>query len=224
VLADDNESDDGGYDAAFQAEDDCDDDVREYYDSLTPEVLGSGWFGQRLNTLRHGINISPDRTFYGASRRRDSQPSDLPARHPLRALAWVLAQAPVNSTVRVYCYMLTHPVAIDILIRHEAWEYRQKSISGQPSASKFELRTPAATIIPRCTTKLSSRTPTALLVATPCLVRHDSRAGNQFALQIVRNGKLYDLMESGILSHRSIQTVHPNLAPSRPFKRARTAG
>jgi hypothetical protein len=43
-MSDDFDSDDGGYGAQFQAEKDCDDDVREYYDPLTPEVLGSGWF------------------------------------------------------------------------------------------------------------------------------------------------------------------------------------
>ena len=108
--------DDGG--AQFQAEGDCDDDVRVYYDSLTPEVLGSGWFDQRLETLHQGIDITFGRSFFTAPRANDSQPSNIPARHPLRALAWVLAQAPVNSIVRIYCYMLTDPLAIDLLIHH----------------------------------------------------------------------------------------------------------
>jgi hypothetical protein len=112
------DSDDGGYGAHFQAEGDCDVDVRVYYDSLTPEVLGSGWFDQQLETLHQGIDITSGRSFFAAPRASDLQPSSIPASHPLRALAWVLAQAPVNSTVRIYCYMLTDPFAIDLLIHH----------------------------------------------------------------------------------------------------------
>ena len=53
-------------------------------------------------------------------RPRGTQPSSDPARHPLRALAWVLSQAPVRSTVRIYCYMLTDPYAIDLILHHGA--------------------------------------------------------------------------------------------------------
>ena len=117
-MSDNNDSDDGGYDAQFQAEAACDDDVRAYYESLTPDVLGSGWFDQRLGTLHDGIDIAAGRSFFADPRNRDNEPSDIPARHPLRALAWVLAQAPERSTVRLYCYMLTDPYAIDLLIHH----------------------------------------------------------------------------------------------------------
>lgn len=115
-----DESDDGGYDDQFRAEDGCDDDVREYYESLTPEILGDGWFDQRLSTLHNGVDLAAGRSFFAEPRPRDRQPSNVPARHPLRALAWVLAQSPVGSTVRVYCYMLTDPYAIDLLIHHGA--------------------------------------------------------------------------------------------------------
>lgn len=115
-----DETDDGGYGAQFRAEDGCDDDVREYYDSLTPEIIGNGWFDQRLSTLHNGINLAAGRSFFANPRARDSMPSDIPVRHPLRALAWVLAQAPEGSTVRVYCYMLTDPFAIDLIIHHGA--------------------------------------------------------------------------------------------------------
>lgn len=113
-----SDSDDGGYDAQFQAEAACDDDVRAYYESLTPDVLGSGWFDERLATLHNGIDIAAGRSFFADPRDRDNVPQDIPARHPLRALAWVLAQAPGGSTVRIYCYMLTDPYAIDLLIHH----------------------------------------------------------------------------------------------------------
>ena len=111
-------SDDGGYDAQFRAEDECDEDVRLYYESLTPDVIGSGWFDQRLAVLHEGIDIAAGRSFFTSPRPRDQNPSDIPARHPLRALAWVLSQAPIGSTVRIYCYMLTDPLAIDLVIHH----------------------------------------------------------------------------------------------------------
>ena len=115
-----DESDDGGYDAQFRAEDGCDADVREYYESITPDVIGEGWFDKRLSTLHNGIDLAAGRAFFANPRRKDRLPSDVPVRHPLRALAWVLAQAPVGSTVRVYCYMLTDPYAIDLIIHHGA--------------------------------------------------------------------------------------------------------
>ena len=113
-----SDSDDGSYDAQFQAEGRCDEDVRLYYESLTPDIVGSGWFDQRLAALHQGIDIDSGRSFFTSPRQRDLTPSDVPARHPLRALAWVLSQAPTSSKVRVYCYMLTDPMAIDLLIHH----------------------------------------------------------------------------------------------------------
>ena len=115
-----SDSDDGSYDAQFQAEGQCDEDVRLYYESLTPDNIGWGWFDLRLAALHQGIDIDSQsgRSFFTSPRQRDWTPSDIPDRHPLRALAWVLSQAPTSSTVRVYCYMLTDPMAIDLLIRH----------------------------------------------------------------------------------------------------------
>ena len=89
-----DETDDGGYDAQFRAEDGCDDDVREYYDSLTPEIMGDGWFDQRLSTLHNGINLAAGRSFFANPRARDSMPSSVPARHPLRGLALRLCCEP----------------------------------------------------------------------------------------------------------------------------------
>jgi len=116
-----NDDDDHiGYSVRLKAKRKCEepDDVRAYYDSLTPEVLGTGWFDQRLETLHDGIDIADGRSFFSDPRTEDTEPSDIPARHPLRAISWMLAQAPVDSTVRMYCYMLTDPYAIDLLIHH----------------------------------------------------------------------------------------------------------
>jgi hypothetical protein len=98
----------------------CDDDVRAYYDSLTPDTIGNGWFDQRMTLIHEGLDIENSRTFYNEPRRNYPSPAQLPALHPLRALAWVLEQAPAGSTVRVYCYMMCCPMAIDILIHHGA--------------------------------------------------------------------------------------------------------
>lgn len=96
----------------------CDSDVRAYYDSLTPDIIGNGWFDQRMARIHEGLNIANSRTFYTGPRRYHPSPAHLPGLHPLRALAWVLEQAPAGSTVRVYCYLLCCPMAIDLLIHH----------------------------------------------------------------------------------------------------------
>jgi hypothetical protein len=98
----------------------CDSDVRAYYDSLTPDIIGNGWFDQRMTRIHEGLNIPNSRTFYTEPRRNHPSPALLPAMHPLRALAWVLEQAPAGSIVRVYCYVLCCPMAIDLLIHHGA--------------------------------------------------------------------------------------------------------
>lgn len=216
------DSDDVGYGAQFQAECDCDDDRRVYYDSLTPEVLGSGWFDQGLVNLHQGIDITSSRSFFASPRANDTQPSNIPARHPLRALAWVLAEAPVNSTVRIYCYMLTDPFAIKLLIHHGSnktiqiilhTDIKNKSRLQEflmttgislgelfVTASKFESRTLAVTTLHRCTTIRSSQRTTVLLEATTYLIHHNTRTGNRFMLLIVINPKFNVLIKSGILS------------------------
>jgi hypothetical protein len=98
----------------------CDSDVRAYYDSLTPDIIGNGRFDKRMKRIHEGLNIANSRTFYTEPGRNRPSPVELPVMHPLRALAWVLEQAPAGSTVRVYCYMLTCPMAIDLLIHHGA--------------------------------------------------------------------------------------------------------
>lgn len=248
-MSDDSDSDNGGYGALFQAEDDCDDDVRDYYDSLTPEVLGSGWFDQRLQTLHRGIDITPGRSFFAAPRRRDAEPSDIPVRHPLRALAWVLAQAPVNSTVRVYCYMLTDPFAIDLLIHHGVDksvliilhpDNKNKSrllgffndhgnVARRAFRDRLQVR-----IADTSRYNYTSMHDTSIITDGHCTfgsynlscpARYQSWESVYIAdseqSQVARFDQIWVS-----LAHRSIQTVYPNLAPpspSRPSKRARTA-
>jgi hypothetical protein len=126
-MSDNEESDNSDLDGGLhfleldeEADRACDDDVRAYYDSLTPDIIGNGWFDQRMTRIHEGLDIANSRTFYTEPRRNYPSPVQLPALHPLRALAWVLEQAPAGSTVRVYCYMLCCPMAIDLLIHHGA--------------------------------------------------------------------------------------------------------
>jgi hypothetical protein len=59
---------------------------------------------------------------------------ETPSNHPLRAIAWVLNDAPVDTTIRVLCYSLTDPLAIDLLIH--AGGHRQVLIILHPSAPR----------------------------------------------------------------------------------------
>jgi hypothetical protein len=97
-----------------------DDDVRAYYDSLSPDIIANGWFDQRMTRIHDGLDIADSRTFYTEPRRKYPLPAQLPVLHPLRALAWVLEQAPAGSIVRLYCSMLCCPMAIDLLVHHGA--------------------------------------------------------------------------------------------------------
>eukprot|EP00978_Attheya_sp_CCMP212_P023210 scaffold70507_cov62-Attheya_sp.AAC.1 len=114
-----NADDGAGFLEAFEEADrECDDDVHAYYDALTPEVIGRGYFGQRMRRIHDDIGIDQSRTFYSVPHRSELSPILLPERNPIRPLAWVLHQAPENLTVRVNCYILTCPFAIDLLIYH----------------------------------------------------------------------------------------------------------
>jgi hypothetical protein len=88
-------------------------------DSLTPEVLGSGWFDRRLENLHEGTDPD-DHTFFTSPRAYDSSPTTVPLKHPLRAIARLLHDASPRSIVRVYAYMLTDYFCIDMLIHHGA--------------------------------------------------------------------------------------------------------
>jgi hypothetical protein len=121
----DNSSDlDGGLDVLEldeEADRACDDDVRAYYDSLTPDVIGNGWFDQRMTRIHVGLDIANSRTFYTEPADRNyPSPAQLPTLYPLRAVAWILEQAPAGSTVRAYCGTLCCPMAIDLIIHHGA--------------------------------------------------------------------------------------------------------
>jgi len=120
--SDKSDMDDGLHLLALDEEADraCESDVRAYYESPTPDIIGNGRFDQRMTRIHEGLDIANSRTFYAEPRRYHPSPAQLPVLHPLQALAWVSEQATAGSTVRVYCYMLSCPMAIDLLIHHGA--------------------------------------------------------------------------------------------------------
>lgn len=92
---------------------------QEYYDSLSVDDLGSGWFNKKLKDLHTNITLAVG-TRYTTSPRpydRDAYPL-LPTDHPLGAITKALDDATDGSLIRVYAYMMTDPFAIDVLIHY----------------------------------------------------------------------------------------------------------
>jgi hypothetical protein len=109
-----------GFESHFNdADDDAFPFIQKYYASLTPDLRGDGFFDTRLVNFHHGPNL-PEERYYCTSPRSLSHlrddPRNTPPDHPIRAIAWVLDAAPDDSVVRVFCYSLTDPLAIDLLI------------------------------------------------------------------------------------------------------------
>jgi len=113
---------DGVLEATERAEDDADEQVRNYCDSITAEGMGNGWFDTNLSTFHERVNFPERRTFYSSPRSLSEieRPVDTPDNHPLRAIAWMMNDAPAFSTIRVFAYMLTDLPAIDLLVHHGA--------------------------------------------------------------------------------------------------------
>jgi hypothetical protein len=114
--------DDAVLQATERAEDDVDEQVRNYCDSITAEGMGNGWFDRGLSTFHDRVNLPERRTFYSSPRSlvEIERPVDTPDNHPLRAIAWMMNDAPDRSTIRVFAYMLTDLPAIDLLAHHVA--------------------------------------------------------------------------------------------------------
>lgn len=62
------------------AEPSFDEHVDAYYKSLTPEMLGNGWFDRRLHDLHEGPDLEANSTYFTAPRRYDTSRSTLSAR------------------------------------------------------------------------------------------------------------------------------------------------
>lgn len=92
-------------------------EVWQYIDNIPPENLGFGWFDNEMATLSDSVDLSLPK-FSTKPRPYDRRPANVPAQHPIRAIAKVLQEAPRNSTVRIYCFALSDPFALDLLIHH----------------------------------------------------------------------------------------------------------
>ena len=110
--------DDGVKEAINRGEEEAEEYVQSYYDSLSHDDIGQGFFHRALETFHVGPNLPTVRDFYTSPRSLDEikNPDVTPLDHPLRAIAWILNDAPENSKIRVFCYRLTDPVAIDLLV------------------------------------------------------------------------------------------------------------
>lgn len=113
-------TDDDVLEAVERAEDDVDEQVRNYCDSISAEGIGNGWFDTNLSTFHERVGMPERRTFYSSPRSLEEieRPVETPENHPLRAIAWMMNDAPPQSTIRVYAYVLTDLPAIDLLVHH----------------------------------------------------------------------------------------------------------
>lgn len=93
-------------------------DVLAYYDSIPADDRGFGWFDDRLRDFHSSIDLVATSTFRTIPRAFDRSPATVPARHPLRAIAKVLEEAPIGSIVRICAHSLTDPLALDLITHH----------------------------------------------------------------------------------------------------------
>ena len=103
--------DDGVKEAINRGEEEAEEYVQSYYDSLSHDDMGQGFFHRTLETFHVGPNLPTDRDFYTSPHSLDEikNPDATPLDHPLRAIAWILNDASENSKIRVFCYRLTDP-------------------------------------------------------------------------------------------------------------------
>jgi hypothetical protein len=89
--------------------------VLRYYETLSHQDIGNGFFHRPLENFHQGPNLPAVRNFYSVPRTLTEieRPEVTPLDHPLRAIAGILDDAAGN---RVYFCHLTDPVAIDLLI------------------------------------------------------------------------------------------------------------
>ena len=94
-----------------------DDEVWHYLDNIPEASLGYGWFDNEMALLCQSVDLST-RKFTNSPRPYDKRPADVPAQHPIRAVAKVLDLAPPDSTIRIYCYALSDPFELDLFTHH----------------------------------------------------------------------------------------------------------
>ena len=108
--------DEQGYEvnAEYEEEDGGD---SQYSMNIPVEQLGKGYFDQNIGKLKDGVDLARKRFYQSVPRPDDSSPLTVPPDHPLRAIARVLEDAPLDSVIRVMASVLTDKYAIDLLLR-----------------------------------------------------------------------------------------------------------
>ena len=86
-------------------------DSLAFCDSVPADGRDSGWFDDRLRDFYSSIHLSAGSTFRTTPRSFDWNPATIPKRHPLRAIAKVLEEAPAGSIVRM-CLFADGPFGI----------------------------------------------------------------------------------------------------------------
>lgn len=102
----------------IDAEAGLDEELQAYYDLIPENEKGSGWFDRRMESFHEGVDVSSTRKFSTVPRVWDKTPANVPSGHPLRAIASLLHHAASDSTIRIFCYSLTDPMALDLIIHH----------------------------------------------------------------------------------------------------------
>ena len=114
----DDAADDPEKHRIVEAEAGLDAELQAYYDAIPEEEKGSGWFDQRMKSFHTPVDTSATKKFLTVPRAWDRAPANVPANHPLRAIASLLHYAAPDSTIRIFCYSLTDPMALDLIIHH----------------------------------------------------------------------------------------------------------
>lgn len=110
------------YDQYVAGEEALEERAVNYYASVS-QNYGSGFFDTTLHQFHEQVDISHV-AFHSSPGNVDciDDPSLTPHDHPLRAIAWVLNHCSSNavdmssSKIRFFCYSLTDPVAIELLV------------------------------------------------------------------------------------------------------------
>ena len=79
---------------------------------------GFDCFDNRLRDFHSSIDLAAGSTFRMTPPSFDRNPATIPKRHPLRAIAKVLEEAPAGSIVRICAYSLTDPLTFDLIAHH----------------------------------------------------------------------------------------------------------
>lgn len=88
------------------------------YVLVPEEYQGNGWFDQRMEMLKNGIDLNAKTIYHTVPRPFDKSGTDVPRHHPLRAIAAVFDQAPPMSVIRIKGCRITDFFAFDFIFRY----------------------------------------------------------------------------------------------------------